>query len=71
MTSLQHFFDRLGLLTLAEGNALKEPHASHIYFVVREDARKTDAGKHCSAEDFVCMFAPINIAFEGRFWGSS
>ncbi|CAE7151794.1 unnamed protein product [Symbiodinium pilosum] len=23
-------------------NALKEPHASHVYFVVRQDARKTD-----------------------------
>lgn len=24
------------------GNALKEPHASHVYFVIRQDARKTD-----------------------------
>ena len=29
-------------VTLSSGNALKEPHASHVYFVIRQDARKTD-----------------------------
>ena len=24
------------------GNALKEPHASHVYFVIRQDTQKTD-----------------------------
>eukprot|EP00931_Biecheleriopsis_adriatica_P005993 TRINITY_DN107463_c0_g1_i1.p1 TRINITY_DN107463_c0_g1~~TRINITY_DN107463_c0_g1_i1.p1 ORF type:complete len:738 (+),score=113.50 TRINITY_DN107463_c0_g1_i1:35-2215(+) len=28
--------------TVMMRNALQEPHASHVYFVVREDARKTD-----------------------------
>ena len=29
-------------MTQSSGNALKEPHASHVYFVIRQDARKTD-----------------------------
>ena len=31
-----------GRFTPAAGNALKEPHASHVYFVIRQDVRKTD-----------------------------